>query len=80
MPPPMGPTAAPASVNPASQREPSRGGRGRSAHAGGPVYVYRCPVCNKRLGRKTFTATLNSHKKRDGYPCYGHMRIYERTK
>jgi WYL domain len=80
---PTGPLTAPpttsgASANPAWPA--SRGVRSRSARAGGPVYVYRCPVCKKRFERKAFDATLNPHKNRDGYPCYGRMGIYEHTK
>jgi hypothetical protein len=81
---PTGPLTAPAvasraSSRPARQQPASRRVRG-TAHAGGPVYVYRCPVCNKRFERKALNATLNPHKNREGRPCYGQMGIYEQTK
>jgi predicted nucleotidyltransferase component of viral defense system len=79
----------PLSIPEASGR--STGGSGtrqpvyRSAHRprtarSGPVYVYRCPVCHKRFERKTYDATLNPHKNRDGHPCYGRWGTYEGTK
>jgi hypothetical protein len=72
---PTGPLTAPAaairaSATPAWQQPASRRERS-TARAGGPVYVYRCPVCNKRFERKAFNATLNPHKNREGHPCYG---------
>jgi WYL domain len=81
---PTGPLTAPAaairaSSSPAWQQPAARRVRA-TVHAGGPVYVYRCPVCNKRFERKVYNTTLNPHKNRDGYPCYGRLGIYEQTK
>lgn len=34
-------------------------------------YVFRCPVCQKLFRRSEYNATLNSHKNKQGWPCYG---------
>jgi len=47
---------------------------------GGPVYVFRCSVCNKRFERKSYDATLQPHKNRSGGNCYGRYGHYEQTK
>jgi predicted nucleotidyltransferase component of viral defense system len=70
---PTGPLTTPAaasraSASPAWQQPASRRVRS-TAQARGPVYVYRCPVCNKRFERRAFNATLNAHKNREGRPC-----------
>jgi hypothetical protein len=57
-----------------------RGAHRRRTVSSGPVYAYRCVVCNKRFERKTYDATLNPHKSREGYPCYGRWGTYEGTK
>lgn len=49
-------------------------------HSGGPTYVYRCTVCGKTFDRKTMDGTLNPHKNRQGYPCYGRYGAYVKTK
>ncbi|MGC2161519.1 MAG: nucleotidyl transferase AbiEii/AbiGii toxin family protein [Silvibacterium sp.] len=46
----------------------------------GPTYVYRCAACGKTFNRKTMDGTLNAHKNRQGYPCYGRYGEYVRTK
>jgi predicted nucleotidyltransferase component of viral defense system len=43
----------------------------RAAVASGPTYVFRCPVCDKTFNRKTYDATLNPHKNKSGYACFG---------
>jgi predicted nucleotidyltransferase component of viral defense system len=48
--------------------------------SGAPVYVFRCPVCNKRFERKSYDATLRPHKDRSGGNCYGRYGHYEQTK
>ena len=42
----------------------------------GPTYVYRCPMCNKTFKRKTQNSKINSHKRKDGWPCSGRMGHY----
>lgn len=46
----------------------------------GPTYVYRCMVCGKTFNRTTMNGSLNPHKNRQGYPCYGRYGVYVRTK
>ena len=59
-----------------SVRSRSSAGRRRE----GPTYVYRCPVCQKNFDRKTMTSSLNPHKNRSGYTCYGRYGVFVRTK
>lgn len=37
----------------------------------GPVYVYQCPVCQKKFQRKKQNNKLNRHKNKWGGPCGG---------
>lgn len=46
----------------------------------GPTYVYRCTICGKTFNRKTMDGSLNPHKNRQGYQCYGQYGVYVRTK
>ena len=72
-----GPLAvAPSTVIP---RMPSMRRAARTRHQG-PTYVYRCTVCGKTFNRKTMNGSLNPHKNRQGYPCYGRYGVYVRTK
>lgn len=43
----------------------------RAPQAGGPTYVYQCPVCQKKFRRKTRDSALNPHKAPGGYNCGG---------
>jgi hypothetical protein len=54
----------------------------RTARAanGGPVYVYRCPICGKSFDRRSMDSSLNAHKSPHGYACPGRSGIYVRTK
>ncbi|GAB5512202.1 MAG: hypothetical protein Rhims3KO_36030 [Hyphomicrobiales bacterium] len=52
--------------------------RGRSS--GGPTYIYQCSSCGKRFRRKAYNPTLNPHKDKDGYPCYGRYGTLVDTK
>ena len=45
----------------------------------GPVYLYRCPICQKTFRHKTKDPKLNAHKTKDGRPCMGRMGYYEKT-
>jgi hypothetical protein len=51
----------------------------RTGHSG-PIYVYRCAVCGKTFNKKRMDGTLNAHKNRQRYPCYGRFGVYIRTK
>ena len=37
----------------------------------GPTYVFKCPSCGKSFRRKTYDATLPSHKNKNGVQCFG---------
>lgn len=50
-----------------SRSRPLRSASGQS----GPTYVYECSTCGKKFRRKRLGGTLNPHKNRQGYPCYG---------
>ncbi len=63
----------------AMPRMPRIGGTGRS-RSQGPTYVYRCTACGKTFNKKKMDGTLNAHKNRQGYPCYGRFGSYVRTK
>lgn len=45
----------------------------------GPTYVYRCTVCGRTFRRKSMNGSLNEHKNRSGYPCFGRYGVYVRT-
>lgn len=66
-------------ASPISFRQPAPRRTSRQATSG-PAYVYRCSVCGKSFERKSRDSSLNSHKNKSGYPCYGRTGIYERTK
>ena len=46
----------------------------------GPKYVFRCTVCGKKFTRKSYSASLNPHKNKQGYPCPGRTGIYDTTR
>jgi len=45
----------------------------------GPKYIFKCPACGKQFTRKTYDASLNPHKNKQGYPCYGSFGQHVRT-
>ncbi|MDE3020545.1 MAG: nucleotidyl transferase AbiEii/AbiGii toxin family protein [Pseudomonadota bacterium] len=82
---PIGPLHAPAlSQNTSLPGRPatshSRAGRNALSSANsGPTYVFRCSVCRKLFRRKTYDGTMNPHKNKRGYPCYGVFGTYVKT-
>ncbi len=56
-----------------------RASRVRSSHSG-PRYIFRCPVCDKKFTRQKYESSLNEHKNKDGYKCYGRYGVFEETK
>ena len=46
----------------------------------GPTHVFRCAACGRTFNKKTMDGTLNAHKNKQGYPCYGRYGTYVRTK
>jgi predicted nucleotidyltransferase component of viral defense system len=76
---PVAPSAARPSIeraNPFSTRAAPRRAPARS----GPTYVYRCTVCGKTFDRMSMDGTLNPHKNKTGYDCYGRQGVYVKTK
>jgi len=69
---------APSIATPRMRLAP-RIGRQRTV-SGGPTYVYRCSACGKIFNKKRMDPTLNAHKNKNGYPCYGRYGSYVRTK
>jgi len=45
----------------------------------GPKHIFRCTACGKQFSRKSFDATLNPHKNKQGYPCFGTIGTFIRT-
>lgn len=74
-----GPIAAPSvsSSRPARVRIASP--RARAA-SGAMRYIFECPSCHKRFTRTTYDATLNSHKNKNGWACYGSVGLYRGTR
>jgi hypothetical protein len=60
----------------AVRRTPSRS----RAPSYGPKYVFQCGLCGKKFTRKSYDASLNPHKNKQGYPCPGRAGIYVATK
>jgi hypothetical protein len=63
-------------ANPFSTRTAPR----RAPAHSGPTYVYRCTVCGKNFDRKSMDGTLNPHKNKQGYDCYGRHGVYVKAK
>jgi hypothetical protein len=76
---PTGPPAAPPVQRHAAPRQSINSrpkvsvGRVTKALTGqtGPTYVFKCPSCGKQFRRKTYDATLPSHKNKNGFQCFG---------
>lgn len=85
---PVGPISAPPTSRSGSLSGSFAGGRPsatlhtatRSRAGVGPKYVFECPVCGKRFTRGSYSASLNSHKDKNGYPCPGRNGIFLETK
>jgi predicted nucleotidyltransferase component of viral defense system len=67
-------------------RDPSRSrfGMRRAAASraatSGPRYIFRCSLCGKTFTRRSYDSSLNEHKNKNGYPCFGRFGIYITTK
>ena len=53
--------------------------RRASNRSSGPIYIYRCPMCDKTFRRKSKNPRLNAHKTKDGWPCSGRTGYYQDT-
>lgn len=75
------PNAAPRAVAPVTAFRLPRAtsSPSKTANAGGPKYVYRCTVCDKTFTRSSFGGTLNEHKNKQGYPCFGRLGTLVKT-
>ena len=51
-----------------------------SPQSSGPKYIFRCGMCGKQFTKRTYDASLRSHKSKNGYPCYGSFGIYITTR
>lgn len=75
-----GPMSIPATTSRSSASfsttaSPSR----RRAHSG-PTYVIQCTVCGKRFNRQNYDTSLNPHKNKSGYDCFGRTGFMVETK
>jgi hypothetical protein len=52
----------------------------RQNFSGGLKYVFNCSTCGKQFTRSSFDSSLNPHKGKSGYPCYGTYGVYKGTK
>tara|TARA_R110000851_G_scaffold265038_1_gene417575 strand:- start:337 stop:1734 length:1398 start_codon:yes stop_codon:yes gene_type:complete len=48
----------------------------RSIYSGGPKRLVECPYCGRVFKRKTASTTLNKHKDKNGYNCYGRSGVF----
>jgi predicted nucleotidyltransferase component of viral defense system len=78
---PFGPQSIPQKSQSAPSASVGKITRRRSRQKeSGPRYVFRCTACGKLFERKTYDGSLNPHKNRAGYQCYGTYGTYVRTK
>lgn len=59
--------------------QPKARSRAAVSTSSGPTHVFRCAACGKLFKRKTYDATLNPHKNKQGYPCYGSFGTFVKT-
>lgn len=63
--------------------KPMRPVRTRTSIFGRPSitkYVYQCSACGKQFTKTKMNGTLNAHKNKSSYPCYGRYGYYVTTK
>ncbi len=53
---------------------------GSPASSLGPKYVFQCSLCGRQFTHKSYDASINSHKNKQGYPCPGRYGVYITTK
>lgn len=79
---PTGPISAPTLTRTSVSRSsfsPLRRSTSRKIRTG-PVYVIECPVCGRKFNRQKMSTSLNKHKDKNGYPCYGRTGYLVDTK
>jgi hypothetical protein len=52
----------------------------RSRPFGQPVYIYQCPICQKKFRRNRMDGRLNAHKNERGGQCSGRTGFFVETK
>ncbi len=53
--------------------------KAKSGIGSGPKYTFRCTACGKTFTRSTYDGTLNEHKNKQGYPCFGRVGALVKT-
>lgn len=83
--------SGPVSIQPTIRREigPSGFGPGRRGLSGRssrkrtsdfcPQYVFQCSLCGKQFTHRSYDASLNPHKDKQGFPCPGRYGMYITT-
>lgn len=61
-------------------RAPSAPRARRAAGFGQPVYIYQCPICQKKFRRDKMDGRLNAHKNDWGGQCSGRTGFFVETK
>ncbi len=61
-------------------RAPSTQRERRTAGLGQPVYIYQCPICQKKFRRDRMDGRLNAHKNEWGGQCSGRTGFFVETK
>ncbi|MFN5588689.1 MAG: nucleotidyl transferase AbiEii/AbiGii toxin family protein [Holosporales bacterium] len=46
----------------------------------GIKYVFKCTVCGKTFAKSNYNSALNPHKNKQGYPCFGSIGNYVKTR
>jgi predicted nucleotidyltransferase component of viral defense system len=80
---PLVPAGAPRLGVPRPRAALARSGGYRPRRLPGQLqYIFECPVCHKRFTRSSYDATLNRHKNKLGWDCYGSsgVGIYRGTR
>lgn len=65
-------------VKPVKTKTFSRPSREVSSNFG-PKYIFQCSLCGKRFTHKSYDPSLNPHKDKQGFPCYGRYGMYITT-
>ena len=79
---PSGPISAPPVTRRSSSKSKSKihsRSRRRTSNFG-QKYVFKCTICGKQFTRNSYNSSLNKHKNKEGYPCFGRTGIYITTK
>jgi hypothetical protein len=78
--PPISRSSAGIGISRSSRNRSLRSRSGRITSNLVPKYVFKCTICGKQFTHKSLNSSLNQHKNKGGYPCYGRSGIYVATK